>query len=1585
MAYPQFRLVTDFQRKSAQRPGNVWYNETMKPVVIRMRGLNVLAALLLGVGLVAAWLGACAPAERALAADGEIWVRVLTMRGADLRAAFRSGGYHRDFGEFSLWTGYTGNLQALRQNPRVLHLAAGSPSLQIPQPDPAHTDTRTLDLSLRGRARIRAILARAAAQTRHPLGGQPAPRAPADWYENDYQGIREAWDTYGVDGSGVRIAIIDSGVDFGNPALQERYAVQPTTSEGTQAYAGWPIAFDDRSLGDYLSDPGRAWPENWGWFVNASRAIHGTGVFTFTDPLDASVVYTAPGSSRSGTYYLGYHPDALLGSVPLLVSDDHAPGVYDSVYLDIDLDGVFETRVDKSAPIAALDVTGDGVPDLSAGMLTWIADGLNPPPGALAVYGASDPVPPAGQMAVFMLDDLFLSGGGHGTMVAGTAVGDDGGVFVPESRVASFYTATYGPLVQGPAPGATIIPVGNVYEGGAIESAYLFTIVGLDGVPGTGDEPHIVNMSYGDGDVENTGWDWESRFLTQLNLEYGAQSPLFVHASGNGGSGYGTLISPSPATGLNVGASSQFGTFNFVGYYETVTLPSRVNYGDLLSFSGRGPDASGARPVDLVSNGMAGTGAYPLNSAGNGTLAYVHWQGTSRSAPMAGGIAALAYQAFHQAHGRYPDWQEAADLLRSGADDLRNDPMAQGAGLPNAFRIVQIALGDYGVTFSPAVLTAGDWRGETCPGCGRGLTPEETLTLPITVANRGGVPLTINLGAQVLSEIARYTAALPTLSDSSTNYFGGAPDYALNLTPWVQAHPDADLMVVRLTMPFEHFDELPPSPSASENRWRLMVYNWWDDHADGQWWTDLNGDGRIDAPGELDLEDEWLRFDYGWRTASQEEVRVRDPYARSLGAGSAGIWAGAAHYRRAAGDNSTTLYLEVVFYRRVPWSAVSLPFVQDALAAGETLTVPLRIQAGMEPGLEQGFLVVTDTGRTDLNPNYRPHTSYLPLTWQVWPDAAAGAQVGGGLRGTPYENGAVDGAFSWGSTAESGAWRFFGFDLQDPPPHSVLLAHSHWEDYPTDLDTLFFGPRRDAFSARHPEWFGETGLAYLGGSLRDGRAPRWNFQTATGGTEEWAAVPAADGWHVLAQEAVLYGGLGAQEPFTTALGLVAFDPAPLYFDPSVCGVNCTLTFTLRSGVPVSGGLAAQYGLGWISPGEYGGSVTGNGAAVEKLSLPVDVYRLEVRLASLENLPALDAALYDDSGAQPGAWDVSDRLLARHPWLTPDETWAPPLAGGGTYWLRLQAADGVSAGTYRLETRLYSAGDDGALALSGLPARLETGLLYTLTARLEHAAQAGQSGLLVFGPPDLPQAFNLPVRAETLADLWVQVKGTAQAEPGQTAVYTVTYGSRGPSSTAAEVSLQLPAGFAATQSLSRSVVLAPGLQSAWVVTAVLTDALPLNVPLTVTASIRGQARDLSAADNTAWTGFFLPAADALVLLDAAPTVRPGGVLTVSLIAGNYGPAAVETITATLTLPPGLNDPTAPNGVYTMTTGPLLPGYGYQYFFYPQADADLLPGTVLTLSARVVAPFYDPVPASNTAVDTVLALLTAWRIYLPLLMR
>lgn len=1092
------------------------------------------------------------------------WVSLIAAPGADVERFFAGPVYRRSVGGLERIAGRApaSALSALASLPGVIHIPSGDPRPARPEPDPAHSAPAEAGLAL--------SMAPASPQT---------PVAPAGWYENDTQGVRETWNTLGITGAGVTIAVIDTGVDFGNPALAGRYAVQPATPAGAQAYVGWPIAFDDRSLAAYLQDPARAWPANWGWYVNAGRAITGSGVFPFADPLSPAAVYTAPGTSLSGRYWLGYHPDASLRRrlgrerVPILIADEAAAGVYDAVYLDLNADGAFETRLDREHPVGVWDATGDSVPDLSAGMLYWIADGAHPPPGAEGVYGPGLPVPPAGTLAAFMLDDVD-SGGGHGTWCASTAVGNDGGVFVPEPRVASFYTTTYGPLVQGPAPGARIVAMGDVYAGGSADAWYLFTVMGYDGAPASGDEPQIVTLSYGGGAVDNDGWDWESRYLTHLNLTYGSGSPLFIHAAGNGGFGYGTLIQPKAATGLSVGASTQYGTINAWGVSETVSLPARVNSGDVAPFSGRGPGADGTRVVDVVANGMAGTGAAPLNATADGRLAYVHWTGTSRSAPAAGGMAALAAQAFRQARGRWPTYAELRLLLINSARDLGYDPLTQGAGQVDAFRAAQTALGQYGVTVDPPTAVAGDWRGWRYPAFAAGLARGQVYTLALTVTNPSPAAITVTPGAQRLVEIARYTATLETITDTATNYAFGAPDYALDLTGWVSAHPDADLMAVRMTVPFEHFDTLPPTPPTGRNAWRLMVYNWWDDSGDGQWWNDGNGDGRVDWPGELDGGDEWMRFGYSRLEGTQQEVRVGRPYTRSLGAGAAGIWAGAAHTVRSGGDNRTRLAFEVIFYRQADWPEVALSdSVLQAPPKGQVaFQAVVRVPPDAAYGLYQGVIVVADAGRLDLDPAYRPRRINIPLVWQVWPDVQEGAVLGGaGRAGAPYENGRIGGGFGW-EIKESGDWRFYGFDLQDPPSGSVILAHSIWEDYPTDLDMLIFGPSPDGFSAAAPLWFGPYSLARVGGTARSGAPGAWDFSTLTGGTEDWASAPAQDGLHALVLQSVLFGGLEADAPFTASVGLLAVSPYPLYVNPASCGVSCTLTMTLRATLDIPGGI-----------------------------------------------------------------------------------------------------------------------------------------------------------------------------------------------------------------------------------------------------------------------------------------------------------------------------------------------------------------------------------------------------------------------------
>ena len=1363
-----------------------------------------LVSLLPALAFSAIALSAASPGPPAQPAVTLKWISVIASADVSLETYFVGPTYRRPLGQLQRIAGLIDpdRLPDLARVSGVIDVLNDDDRPQPPQPAEAPLPyTPTLPLAAR--------LAQ--------------PQSPGSWYENDTQGVRETWNTLNLSGTGVMIAVLDSGVDFGNPALNGRFAIQTATLTGSQAYVGWPIAYDDRSLTAYLANPITS--SNWDWYVNASQTITGAGAFTFTLAFHSGI-YTAPNTSQSGRYYVGIHPDERLGNAPVLVADTTLSGTYDAVFMDLNNDGVFETKMTRGQPVGALDLNGDHAADVSAGMIYWISDGLNPIPGSIGIYGPAVPIPTAGRLVAFMIDSLVQAGGGHGTECASTAVGNDGGLFTPEPRIPSFYTTTYGPLVQGPAPAAKIMAIGNIYAGGSVDAPYLFTLLGYDGVPHSGDEPLIASLSFGNFRIDNDGYDWESRYIDYLAYSYEDQygpgtAPLFIHSAGNGGSGAGTMVGPNPYVALTVGAATQYGTVNAWGISETVSAPDRVNYGDVAAISDRGPAADGVRVINLVANGYAGTGAYPVNNNNDGSRAYVTWTGTSRSSPVVAGMAALTAQAFKQTTGRFPTYQELKQLLINSGRDLGYAVTAQGAGQANVYHAAQLALNQYGLRIDPPVIAV------TTPRLSRG----QTLTQSLTLKNVGAVPITAALRTQQLIEIAHYTATINTLTNTTTNYAYGVPDYALNLTPWIAAHPEADLMVVRLTVPFEHFDTLPPAPPAYNNAWRLMVYNWWDLNHDGQWWTDAGTpDGRVDL-NEIDNADQWLRFDYARLSATQEEVSVGRPYTRSIGAGSGGIWAGASHYVMSPGDNRTTLAFDVTFYRHAVWPDVSLSAATLNLAPNSTALVTATLNATTTPyGLQAGAIIVADAGRLDLDPNDRPYETSIPTTWQVAPDL-------GQAVGVVITDRAL-GGFNWTGRGEEGDWHYDHFDLTQPPAGSVILAHTRWSDYPTDLDTLILGPTDDNFSTIAPQWFGPYTLDWLGGSVRTSGRPAWNFQTATGSTEEWASAPAREGHYASIQQAVLLGGHQPSVPFTTALGLAYVQPYPLRVDP-ICGLNCLITATFNSGVDISGTLGAAHLFGWFTPTMYSAQfITAGQSLTYSVLATSSLYELDATLSNVLGAGQLDLALYDDYGGQ----------LAKTNTRSVDPILHQQSIASGQYWVMvsrpLTETDGA---IFDLDMVPVPADLDSGLLLLNAPQAVIAGQPYTFTLQSTRPPAAGQRGLIKLGPPYLTDTLAVPIDVEPLADVWISPTQNISAAPGLL-TYSVVTGNRGPSDAHA-VWLTSTWSFTTAIGTYYWPALAVGETHTWTLTATFDDG-PIAAHVTNTLTVAAREFDPAIENNVA---------------------------------------------------------------------------------------------------------------------------------------
>jgi hypothetical protein len=409
-------------------------------------------------------------------------------------------------------------------------------------------------------------------------------------------------------------------------------------------------------------------------------------------------------------------------------------------------------------------------------------------------------------------------------------------------------------------------------------------------------------------------------------------------------------------------------------------------------------------------------------------------------------------------------------------------------------------------------------------------------------------------------------------------------------------------------------------------------------------------------------------------------------------------------------------------------------------------------------GLYQGIVAITDTGRMDVDSTYRPHRTIVPLTWQVWPDAETGFTLGDASRAdTPYDNGWIGGGFGW-QVKESGDWRFYGFDLRDPPQSSVILVHNVWEDTPTDIDTLIFGPTPDEFSTANPAWFGPHSLEQVGVTTRTGSAGAWGFSTVTGGADDWTSAPAQDGLHVLAHQAVLFGGHQDAVPFTTTVGLLAVEPYSLDANSVTCHPTCTLTMTLQATLDIPGGITGTHGFDWATPAVLLAQPISQGESVtHSLALAEPAYRVDVELTRVTDGAQLGACLYDDNGFTAGQWDAGDGVLSCA--QLPNEMIREYNMTSGQYWVLVQGTKVPSPpATYNLSTLVFPQSADGTFTFSGLPTEVAAGQVYTFTVRVNQAPSLGQRGLLVLGPPPLPEALEVEIRAARMCYLPLVLRG-----------------------------------------------------------------------------------------------------------------------------------------------------------------------------------------------------------------------------------
>ncbi len=440
----------------------------------------------------------------------------------------------------------------------------------------------------------------------------------------------------------------------------------------------------------------------WYWY---DVGLNETGSRKATDPHGGESVRAASWSTNATTFVTG--------------GDDMYIQLWTYVATGIDPNGEpLKGHVEGSLDYTRWN-TGDGLPDVSGGMVYYIAqhrfnDVLNELHEVPIPYSETYVERLGGDVQNFIAENgtlVAITGNldmdmNHGTLVASSI----SGLGRTEYFDPSMDVPTVG-HVMGFAPDVKLVSVANIYYSNYYDGWY-FAVEGYDGIRDTGDEPQIVSNSFGFANIDYAGFDFKSRFLDWLVNEYADKKLTFTFSAGNSGYGYGTVSTPASSPGvITVGASSDF----FYRHLSGLENGAHPTYGDVAVESSRGPTMMGEPDPDILANGRMAFGSTALNQVTyrpyDGSRATNLWAGTSLSSPGVAAMLALAFQAYKENHGYYPNATTAKSMVMSSGNDMNYDILSQGAGMLNAKRLTDIASDTDGVQVYPNNWVPGNYKG----------------------------------------------------------------------------------------------------------------------------------------------------------------------------------------------------------------------------------------------------------------------------------------------------------------------------------------------------------------------------------------------------------------------------------------------------------------------------------------------------------------------------------------------------------------------------------------------------------------------------------------------------------------------------------------------------------------------------------------------------------------------------------------------------------------------------------------------------------------------------------------------------------